>query len=208
MTIDGHVLIDGGVTNNTPISHALATGADEIWVLPTGYSCNLERAPRTALGMAMQAVTLLVQDRLILDVARYQSEVELHVLPPLCPMTVSPVDFSHTSELIDRARASTLAWLATDHGPDQTAWLGLHHHQGGVAGLSAGSAVVARSWSAASGTPDGFARASRVASATGPSSDSATANPATIRATTASQLRGLGRGRERGAARPARRRRR
>jgi len=128
VTIDGHVLIDGGVTNNTPISHALAAGADEIWVLPTGYSCNLERAPRTALGMAMQAVTLLVQDRLILDVARYQYEVELHVLPPLCPMTVSPVDFSHTSELIDRARASTLAWLATDHGPDQTAWLGLHHH--------------------------------------------------------------------------------
>jgi len=130
VTIDGHVLIDGGVTNNTPISHAVAAGADEIWVLPTGYPCNLPRAPRTALGMAMQAVTLLVQDRLVLDVARYQSEVELHVLPPLCPMTVAPIDFTHTSELIDRARASTRAWLAGDHGPDQTAWLGFHQHEG------------------------------------------------------------------------------
>jgi NTE family protein len=29
-------LIDGGVANNTPISHALALGADEIYVLPAG----------------------------------------------------------------------------------------------------------------------------------------------------------------------------
>jgi NTE family protein len=128
VTIDGHVLIDGGVTNNTPISHAIDAGADSIWVLPTGYSCDLHQAPHSALGMALQAVTLLVQDRLILDVARYQREVELHVLPPLCPMTVSPLDFSHTAELIDRARQSTRDWMATDHGPDQTAWLGLHEH--------------------------------------------------------------------------------
>ncbi len=128
VTLDGQVLIDGGVTNNTPISHAIEAGADELWVLPTGYPCDLERAPRSALGMVLQAVTVLVQDRLIVDVARYQDEVELHVLPPLCPLTVSPIDFGHTAELIDRARRSTAAWLAEDHPGDQTAWLGFHAH--------------------------------------------------------------------------------
>ncbi len=129
VTIDGHTLIDGGVTNNTPLSHAVAAGATELWVLPTGYPCDQHRAPRTALGMAMQAVSLLVQERLILDVAAYQDHVELHVLPPLCPLDVSPIDFSHTDELIDRSQRATLAWLGQEHGPDQTAWLGFHQHE-------------------------------------------------------------------------------
>ena len=32
---DGRLLIDGGVVNNTPISHAIALGAQQIYVLPT-----------------------------------------------------------------------------------------------------------------------------------------------------------------------------
>ena len=36
--LDGRRLIDGGVVNNTPISHAVELGADQIYVLPTGYA--------------------------------------------------------------------------------------------------------------------------------------------------------------------------
>ena len=103
----------------------VAAGASEVWVLPTGYPCDQQRAPRTALGMAMQAVSLMVQERLILDVAAYQDQVELHVLPPLCPLEVSPIDFSHTDELIDRSQHATRAWL----GP------GPRRRPDGVAGL-------------------------------------------------------------------------
>ena len=39
VTIDGHVLMDGGVVNNTPLSHAISLGAERIWVLPTGFAC-------------------------------------------------------------------------------------------------------------------------------------------------------------------------
>lgn len=42
VTPDYRRLIDGGVANNTPISHAVDLGADEIYVLPTGYACALE----------------------------------------------------------------------------------------------------------------------------------------------------------------------
>lgn len=39
-------LMDGGVANNTPISHAVAPGAREIYVLPTGHACALEQRAR------------------------------------------------------------------------------------------------------------------------------------------------------------------
>lgn len=49
-------LMDGGVANNTPISHAIQLGAREIYVLPTGHACALEQAPASALGMALPAL--------------------------------------------------------------------------------------------------------------------------------------------------------
>jgi NTE family protein len=38
---DGRLLVDGGVANNAPISHALDLGADRVYVLPTGAPCEL-----------------------------------------------------------------------------------------------------------------------------------------------------------------------
>jgi NTE family protein len=67
--------------------------------------------------------------RLVADVARYRDTLDLRVLTPLCPLTVSPVDFSHTAELIKRAHASAAAWLDNDGPrPDQAASLAPHRH--------------------------------------------------------------------------------
>ncbi len=127
--IDGRTLMDGGVVNNTPISNAIDAGATRIYVLPTGYACDLERAPRNALGMTLQAISLLVQQRLITDVHELQHHVDLRVLPPLCPLDISPADFSHARELIERARASAGHWLdSVDLTKDRGADLGLHDH--------------------------------------------------------------------------------
>lgn len=129
VTVDGHHLVDGGVADNAPVSVAVEAKADKIYVLPTGYACALDRAPDTALGVAVQALTLLVQQRLIADVGRYQGRVNITVLPPLCPLDVSPIDFSHTDELIDQAHESAGRWLDRPHPPpDQAAILSLHVH--------------------------------------------------------------------------------
>jgi len=121
-------LVDGGVSNNTPISAAVDLGADLIYVLPTGYACALTAPPRSTIGMAMHAVTLAIQQRLIADVQTFQHQFQLRVAPPLCPLSVSPVDFRHTAELIRRARASTQAWLDEPIPTDQSRQLHLHPH--------------------------------------------------------------------------------
>jgi NTE family protein len=128
--IEGRLLWDGGVANNAAISQALALGAERVFVLPAGVPCALDAAPRGILGSALHAVSLLIQQRLILEVAYLAERAELHVLPPLCPLAVASVDFRHGAELIDRARRATGDWLARGGTllPHPERFLSLHHH--------------------------------------------------------------------------------
>lgn len=109
--IDGRYLMDGGVANNTPISTAIGLGATRIIVLPTGTSCALRKPPRGAIAFALHALNLLVMRQLVSDIEHFSTRVELIVLPPLCPVTVTAYDFSQTADLIHRAEASTRLWL-------------------------------------------------------------------------------------------------
>ena len=127
VTIDGRVLIDGGVVNNTPITTAIELGATDVWVLSAGSSCALPAAPTTAFAMAMHAVGLMVQRRLAVEVAIRDYDVPVHLIPPPCPIDVSPIDFSKTAELIDRAAAGTRQWLASGQ-PDSMHMLAPHVH--------------------------------------------------------------------------------
>lgn len=110
--INGRHYMDGGVVNNTPLSHAVALGADRLWVLPTGYSCALSKPPRGALAMALHALNLAINRRLAADITRFEGTVELHVIPQPCPLGVSPVDFSHSAQLIERSYATARKWLS------------------------------------------------------------------------------------------------
>ena len=93
-------LIDGGVANNTPISHAIELGCDRVYVLPTATSCPLPSEPHGALGMAVHAMSLLVQQRLVADIEKFGAAAQLVVLPAPCPAGIQPTDFSHADELI------------------------------------------------------------------------------------------------------------
>lgn len=125
---EGRLLVDGGVGNNAPISHAVALGATEVWVLPAGFPCALRELPRSALGVAVQALTLLVQQRLLVDVQRYQTACQLRVIPPLCPLAVNPVDFSKSAALMADAYQLTRSWLDDGAPPGVPAALRPHHH--------------------------------------------------------------------------------
>jgi NTE family protein len=126
----GRYLVDGAVAHQSGVEHAVALGAQTIWVLPTGHPCALDRPPQSAVGVALQALTLLTQERLITGVGTQHPDVTIKVLPPLCPLAVSAADFSHAAELIERARRTSTAWLAAgnDDLPRQERFLGLHDH--------------------------------------------------------------------------------
>jgi NTE family protein len=104
-------LIDGAVASNTPISIAVELGAKRVLVLPTGFACALEAPPRDAIGCALHAITLLIAHQLVTEIERCREQVEIITVPPLCPLSVSPYDFSHARELIERAADQTLRWL-------------------------------------------------------------------------------------------------
>ena len=128
--VGDRVLFDGGVADNTPISQAVALGADRVVVIPAGVACALPHPPRSAIATAVHALTLLIEQRLVLDAATYRDQVDLVVLPPLCPLSVSASDFRSGELLIERARASTTRWLdAGNHLlPHPERFLSLHRH--------------------------------------------------------------------------------
>lgn len=131
-------LIDGGVADNAAVSLAVELGADVVYVLPSGYACALEHPPATPLASALHALSLLIEQRLILEVAHFRHHADIRVLPPLCPLSVSSVNFRHGATLIAQARTETGSWL--DSGgtelPRPERFLSLHHH-----GSSAGAAT-------------------------------------------------------------------
>jgi NTE family protein len=106
-------LMDGGVANNTPISHAIELGAREIYVLPTGHACALERPPGSALGMALHSLSLLTHSRLVADIELHKDRANLIVLPPPCPQSIAPIDFGHATELIESSAEAARAFLDT-----------------------------------------------------------------------------------------------
>ncbi|HEX9772088.1 MAG TPA: patatin-like phospholipase family protein [Steroidobacteraceae bacterium] len=129
--IDGRYVVDGGVANHTPLSAAVELGATRLVVLPTGYSCTLSEPPRSAIGIALHGLNLLIARQLVAAIRHYGQQVEVVVVPPLCPLGVSPYDFDSAAQLIDRAQASTDDWLAhgvelIDGVPHQ---LPLHSHR-------------------------------------------------------------------------------
>lgn len=122
-------LMDGGVANNTPISHAVELGAREIYVLPTGHACALERAPTSPLGMALHALSLLSHSRLIADIELHRDAAKLVVMPPPCPLAIQPIDFAHADELIARAYTDGKAFLDDGGAQRPPIRMRMHSHK-------------------------------------------------------------------------------
>jgi NTE family protein len=123
-------LADGAITSNTPVKIAVECGAQRLIVLPTGYACALDAPPAGAVANALHALTLLIARQLLDELEHLDQQVDYFIVPPLCPLTGSPYDFSQTSTLIARAVESTKSWLA-DGGlerPRVHTQLSLHKH--------------------------------------------------------------------------------
>jgi NTE family protein len=109
--INGEALMDGAIAANTPLLLAAQLGAARIVILPTGYACALEQPPRRAVAKALHAVTLLIAWQLMHELEVCSRDIEVHLVPTLCPLAVSPFDFSAANELMERAASSAQKWI-------------------------------------------------------------------------------------------------
>jgi NTE family protein len=127
---EDRALMDGGVANNTPISHAVELGAERIYVLPTGHACALTEPPTGALAMALHAISLLTHRRLIDDIERHQDDAQLIVMPPPCPLDIQPIDFAHADELIEVALGDARDFLEGGGELRPPIRMRMHRHAG------------------------------------------------------------------------------
>jgi NTE family protein len=96
----GRLLVDGGIVNNAPISHAVELGADNVIVLTAIGPQRLAEAPRGAIAAGVTALSRAITRRLAEDVALYSRQVNVTVLPAPSLAGILPTDFGHADELI------------------------------------------------------------------------------------------------------------
>jgi NTE family protein len=126
--ISGRLLIDGGVSNNVPISNAVQAGATTVYVLSAGHACSPSQQIRGALHVLLHSMSVMIHDRLATQAVLHGDSVDLRVFPILCPVETSIVDFSKSSELIERSYAQSIGWLSGGTEGDGSVRSTLHHH--------------------------------------------------------------------------------
>jgi NTE family protein len=94
------ILVDGGMVNNAPISHAVELGAEQVYVLMAIGTRPLGRAPRGAMAAAVAAASHAITRRFAEDVARYADSVDLTLLHAPQVEGIMPTDFGRADELI------------------------------------------------------------------------------------------------------------
>ncbi len=116
---DGHVLYDGGVIANVPIRQALALGAKSLVILDCAFPGHLPRVPETLADAVLFWATLGMRNQAVLESERASAEVPIVYLPGAPVQAVTPLDFTHTDELISHAYTSSSEFLAglTINGP-------------------------------------------------------------------------------------------
>jgi NTE family protein len=107
---DGRLLVDGGVINNVPVSHALAGPTDQVYVCDT--SADLEaQVPRSAIEVIMRSFAIARQGRARRDQERYGNDPRVVFLPRVHDPR-RPFDFSGAEELIDEGYTAARDFLA------------------------------------------------------------------------------------------------
>lgn len=63
--------------------------------------------------MALHAVSLVTHRRLVDDIECHRPDAALIVLPPPCPLNITPIEFDGAGELIERALGDARKFLAS-----------------------------------------------------------------------------------------------
>jgi NTE family protein len=109
--IDGEQFIDGGVVDNVPISRAVALGARRVYVFHVGNFDRARPEAKRPLDVLLQAFSIARSHRFLSEMASPPADVELVTLPAIDPGGLRRNDFARSAQLIERAYATTAAFL-------------------------------------------------------------------------------------------------
>jgi NTE family protein len=105
VTIDGDVLVDGGVVNNVPISRALLAGCTRIYVLLCGPLHYHPKPPKRPAEAALTAFFVAIHARFVRELSLLPPGVEVVVFSGGGEPSGQYRDFSGTATMIDEGRA-------------------------------------------------------------------------------------------------------
>ncbi|MBA8927001.1 NTE family protein [Kutzneria viridogrisea] len=108
---EGRVLYDGGVVANVPIRQALDMGARSLVVLDCAFPGHLPGVPGSLAETLLFWATLGMRNQAVLESHIASAEVPIVYLPGAPVQPVTPLDFSHTAELIESSYAQCTQFL-------------------------------------------------------------------------------------------------
>jgi NTE family protein len=125
VTIDGDVLVDGGVVNNVPISRALTAGCDRIYVLLCGPLHYHPKTPARPVEALLTAFFVAIHARFVRELAALPHGVEVIVFSGGGDPAAQYRDFSGTAALIEEGRTEVAdvldRYVGTSHDLGVTA---------------------------------------------------------------------------------------
>jgi NTE family protein len=111
VTIDGDVLIDGGVVNNVPLSRAIERGARRVYVLLCGSVHFQPPIPQRPVEAVLTALYVAVHARFTRELASVPRGVEVVVFAGGADMGADYRDFSGAPEMIEAGRRAVRSVL-------------------------------------------------------------------------------------------------
>jgi len=81
----------------------------DVFLVP-GLRTPFVRA-RGDVALGLHAITLLIANQMARDLRLLGDTAEISVAPHLCPLDISPLNFDHSGELIERASSATRRWI-------------------------------------------------------------------------------------------------
>ena len=105
VTVDGELLVDGGIADPTPIHVATERGFTRVMVVEPGYSCACPRVFESAQSILGQSLAIMARARLDLELEASSRSVEVVHLGLTCDADRPISDFSATRQMIASGRS-------------------------------------------------------------------------------------------------------
>jgi NTE family protein len=110
---DGRHLYDGGIVANVPMRIAVDMGARSLVVLDCSYPGQLPSPGETLAEIVLFTTTVTMRSQAVHEAPLVAQDIPVVYLPGPTPRLVSPLDFSHSDELIEASYEAARPFLAS-----------------------------------------------------------------------------------------------